>query len=176
MLDILNIDIIEKIYNYLDINDKFNFILCNKTCYKLNNNIQKYKLIFYLNNDYENFYKYLNEYNYENEIRFINKIIGRTFINIPRIKPTRIIEMYDLRFIFELLYNGYCPTKDEIKRLNIHFYIHFYSKIKDSIILNNRKLTIDNIEKDAYLFSLKQEPKIKEEIKKEINWISIHKE
>ena len=26
MLDILNIDLIEKIYNYLDINDKFNFI------------------------------------------------------------------------------------------------------------------------------------------------------
>ena len=84
--------------------------------------------------------------------------------------------MYDLRFIFELLYNGYCPTKDEIKRLNIHFYIHFFSKIKDSIILNNRKLTIDNIERDSYLFSLKQEPKIKEEIKKEINWVSIHKE
>ena len=51
MQDILNIDIIETIYNHLDINDKFNFIFCNKTFYKLNDNLQKYKLIFYLNND-----------------------------------------------------------------------------------------------------------------------------
>ena len=97
---------------------------CNKNCYKLNDNIQKYKLIFYLNNDYEDFYKYLNEYNYENDIKFINKVI-ETFINIPRIKPTSIIEMYDLRFIFELLYNGYCPMKDEIKKIKYSFLYSF---------------------------------------------------
>ena len=93
-------------------------------------------------------------------------IIAKSFINIPRIKPTSVIEMYDLRFIFELLYNGYCPSNDEIKRLNIHFYIHFYSKLKNCIILNDRELTIKNIEKDSYLFSLKQKPRLKEEIKK----------
>ena len=49
MLDILNIDLLEKIYNYLDINDKL--ILSLNKNYKLNDNIQKYKLIFYLNND-----------------------------------------------------------------------------------------------------------------------------
>jgi len=175
-MNILNFDTIDLIFNFLDPRTKCNFILLNHLFY--NNfypKIQKYKLINYINEDYLNFYQTLNENNYTNDIQFINKVIAKTFMNIPTISPSKVVEMYDLRFVFELLYSGYCPTDSDIKIYNVHFYIHFYSKIKNCIILNNRKLTIKNIEKDSYLFSLKQEPRLKDEIKNKLNWTSIHK-
>ena len=90
-------------------------------------------------------------------------------MNIPIIKDSKAYGIYDLRYIFELLYAGYEIKTDDIKIYNVHFYIHFYDKIMKCIVYNNREKTIKNIEKCSYLTSLKQNPKFK----KQKNWISI---
>ena len=172
MIHILNLDIMWLIFEYLEVNDKSSFSQLNRFFYdNFNPEIQKYQLINYVNKDYLKFYQTLNENNYENDIKYIDKVIAKTFMNIPTIKPSMVVEMYDLRYAFELIYNGYCPNDSDIRTYNIHFYIHFYKKIKNCIV-NNRKLTIKNIEKNSYLFSLKQAPKFKEKN----DWTPIHKE
>lgn len=170
-MNILNLDTIDIVFDYLEPKLKYYFTLLNHLFYeRFCPRIQKYKLLNYINKDYLNFYKTLNENNYINDIQFIDKVIAKTFMNIPTIRPSKVVEMYDLRFVFELIYNGYCPNDSDIKLYNVHFYIHFYQKIKQCIV-NNRQLTINKIEKDSYLFSLKQNPKFK----REKNWISIYK-
>jgi len=100
----------------------------------------------------------------------MNKIIIKAFMNIPKIKPSLVVEMYDLRYIFELIYNNYNIKDEDIKRYNPHFYIHFYKKIKNCIINNDRKLTLERIENDSYLYSLKQN-----KFKNNKEWITIQK-
>tara|TARA_Y100001970_G_C14143233_1_gene808372 strand:+ start:826 stop:1341 length:516 start_codon:yes stop_codon:yes gene_type:complete len=171
-MNILSFDTIDIIFDYLDPKLKYYFTLLNHLFYEhFNIKIQKYKLLNYINKDYLNFYKTLNENNYTTDIQFIDKVIAKTFMNIPTIRPSKVVEMYDLRFVFELIFNGYCPNDSDIKLYNVHFYIHFYQRIKQCIV-NNRQVTINNIEKDSYLFSLKQNSKFKDDS----NWISIYKE
>ena len=168
----LSEDILLKIFEYSSIKDKKKLCELNKDFYKLLNPLlQKYKLILFLNNDYLQFYRYLNIYDYKNEYEYMNKIIIKAFMNIPTIKATRICCMYDLRFVFELLYNKYRVKSNDIKIYNTHFYIHFYEKIINCIG-KDRKETIENIEKSKYLFSLKQNPKFKDK-DKNFKWISI---
>ena len=105
----------------------------------------------------------------------MNKIIIKSFMNIPQVWNSSVSCMYDLRYIFELIYKGYGLETDDIKIYNLHFYIHFYKKIIDCIE-NDREKTIKNIEKCPYLFTLKQNPKFRT-TKNGLNfkWISIVK-
>ena len=128
----------------------------------------------YTNKDYPLFYEYLQKYSYKKE--FMDEVIARTFMNIPKIWASRAVEMYDLRYIFELMFKGYALNRDEIKDLNRHFYNHFYQKIRDCLDPDRSK-TLSNIEKCSYLFSLKQDPRMKHNHRnsEDFIWISIYK-
>lgn len=157
-----NKDILEIIFINLPIRERIELIKTNKFFYEnFKKEIQKYKLILYANKDYVNFYHTLNDYKYEDyyEKIYMNKIIARCFMYIPNVWATQTCGMYDLRFIFELIFNGYDLEK-EVKKYNIHFYIHFYKRIKDCLS-NSREKTLLEIEKDSYLFSLKRYPKFR---------------
>ena len=156
------------------IRDKKNFMIINKEYYKiLKKEIEKYKIIKYLNNDYSNFYRILTENHYDlkykSDINILSSVIIKSFMNIPIIKDSKVYGIYDLRYIFELIYSGYEIKTNDIKIYNVHFYIHFYEKIMKCIVYNNREKTIENIEKCPYLTSLKQNPKFK----KQKGWIPI---
>ena len=167
-MNTLSEDILLKIFNSSTIEDKRKLCELNKDFNKLFNPLlQKYKLILFLNNDYLQFYRYLNTYDYSKEYEYMNKIIIKSFMNIPIIKPSKVCCMYDFRFIFELMYNRYRIETDDIKIYNIHFFIHFYQKILNCIG-KDRKETIENIEECNYLVSLKQNPKFKD-----LKWTSI---
>ena len=157
-----NKDILELIFINLPIRERIEFIKTNKFFYKnFKKEIQKYKLILYVNKDYINFYHTLNDYKYEDyyEKIYMDKIIARCFMYIPNIWASYTCGMYDLRFVFELIFNGYDYEK-EIKEYNVHFYIHFYKRIK-YCLSENREETLERIEKDSYLFSLKKNPKFR---------------
>lgn len=163
--------------NIVNIGDKKNLMIINKEYYKiLKKQIEKYKIIKYLNYDYSNFYKILTENHYDlkykSDIDILSKVIVKSFMNIPIINDSKVYGIYDLRYIFELLYAGYEIKTDDIKIYNVHFYIHFYDKIMKCIVYNNRQKTIENINKCSYLTSLKQNPKFKNQKK----WISIKKD
>ena len=164
-----------KIMNNLElVKDKYNLALVNKE-YSLIiiPIIQKYKILKYVNNDYLNFYKVLTEnhydFMYKSDTDILSKVIIKSFMNIPIINDSKVYGIYDLRFIFELLYAGYEIKTDDIKIYNVHFYIHFYDKIMKCIVYKDRKGTIKNIDKCSYLKSLKINPKFKNQK----NWISI---
>ena len=174
-LDSLNEYLVELISNNLtDIKDKRNLCIINKFFYEnMSPMLEKYKLIIYLNRDYLNFYTTLNKYNYSEDIKYMNKLVIKSFMDIPNIWSSNICCMYDLRYIFELMFNGYGLVRD-IKIYNVHFYIHFYQKILDCISID-RKETLDNIEKCPYLFSLKSDPKFKNVIRngRNFKWIPL---
>lgn len=174
----LTFDLIILIMKNIEIiRDKKNFMIINKEYYKiLKKETEKYKIIKYLNNDYSNFYKILTEndydFKYKSDIDILSKVIVKSFMNLPIINDSKVYGIYDLRYIFELLYAGYEIKTDDIKIYNVHFYIHFYDKIMKCIVYNNREKTIENINKCSYLTSLKQNPKFKNQNK----WIPIKKD
>ena len=67
--------------------------------------IEKFKLKIYVNQDYLSFYEYLYRYSYGES--FMDQIIAKAFMNIPKIWPSPVVEMYDLRYIFELIQNNF---------------------------------------------------------------------
>ena len=171
----LSDDVLLEIFNSCEVTDKKKLCEVNKFFYELfTPRIQKYKLITFLNQDYLQFYNCLNEYDYSEEITYMEKVIVRSFMTIPTVWASHSCGMYDLRFIFELMYKGYDIETDDIKIYNLHFYIHFYSRIKQCIA-NTRKETLSNIDKCAYLFSLRKNPKFRKTIKNgpEFEWVSL---
>ena len=170
-----NIDILYNIYINLPIRERIEFIKTNKFLYEnFKKGIQKYKLKSYANKDYVNFYYTLKDNTYEDyyEKIYMNKIITKCFMCIPVIQALHSCGMYDLRFIFELIFNGYDPEK-EVKKYNVHFHIHLYERIKDCLS-DSREETLAKIETDSYLFSLKQNPKFsKKRNIKDFQWHSL---
>lgn len=158
-LENVNIELFAKIMSFTNIKDSYNLLFVNKNISNIiSKEIHKYKILFYLNNDYTKFYEMLNMYNYSQEEKIMDKIIIRSFMRIPNIDMSLVCAMYDLRFIFELMFMGFGRNKEIIKNIcSPHFYIHFYHKL-NSIISSDRKETINRIEKSHYLFSLKQNP------------------
>ena len=103
----------------------------------------------------------------------MNKLVVKSFMNIPTVKHTNICSMYDLRYVFELMFKGYGLETTDIKIYNIHFYIHFYKKIIECIS-EDRGETLAKVEKCPYLFSLKQNPNFKPVSKNgHKSWISL---
>ena len=175
-MDELSNDILLLIFDSLyEIKDKKTMTELNKFYnYLLSPSLRKFKLIKYLNNDYLKFYECLNSNNYSRDIIFMGKVVIKSFMNIPTIWVRRSCSMYDLRFIFELMMKGYGLDTNDIKIYNLHFYIHFYSRIK-KCIANTRKETLSNIDKCAYLFSLRKNPKFRKTSKNgpEFEWVSL---
>tara|TARA_Y100001958_G_C21171863_1_gene503484 strand:- start:154 stop:693 length:540 start_codon:yes stop_codon:yes gene_type:complete len=177
MLNCLNEDTLLIIFKeILFINDKYNFIIINKdNYYLLKKKLIKYKLFYYLNNDYLNFYNLLKNENYSSDEYFMNRIILKAFMKIPILEVSKVCSMYDLRFIFELMFNGYGINSEEIKLISKpHFYVHFYNVILNCLN-DSREKTLKNISNSKFLFSLQKHPKFSESIrsKKDFIWNSI---
>jgi hypothetical protein len=153
MIDHLPNDIILNIFENIDkIKDLINFSQINSLIYKLlGNKLSKIRIINYINNDYYKYYKYL--YTYIYDIEFLQYLLNIAVNNILTVWGNEQNGFYDMRYIFELMYKG-CVL-DEKEYGNKHFYKHFYYKIKDCIIVNNRSQTINNINISFNLTSLK---------------------
>jgi hypothetical protein len=177
MLYLLNEDILLSIFkNVILIKDKYHFVIINQEFYYLlKKELTKYQLIYHLNNDYLNFYNLLQSEDYSNDDSFMDRVILRAFMTVPIIEVSRVCSMYDLRFIFELMYKGYGLDPKEIKLISItHFFVHFYNVILNCLT-SSRKQTLKNISKSKFLFSLQRKPKFSESVrsKKEFIWDSI---
>lgn len=109
-------NIIDIIYNNLNLNDKVNFSSINKHAYSNYKGVNKSRIYEYINNDIKLFKKALNRFNYsQNELLKISKI---AINNIPNVKEKKSGSYqtnginniyncyYDLRYIYELILNG----------------------------------------------------------------------
>ena len=179
MLFLLNDDMLIVLFLRIKfIKDKNNFLQINKYNYRLlKERINKYRLIYYLHNDYLNFYNLLQTEDYSKDKYFIDTVISRAFMRVPILEVSKVCSMYDLRFVFELMYNGYGLDAKEIKLISLpRFYVHFYNVIFNCLS-TSREETLKNISKSKFLFSLQQQPKFCESIrsKKNFRWDSIIK-
>lgn len=138
MLLLLSTDNLNFIFNKLNIIDKKNFILCNTELNKYfgGENLKKYKIEFYIYNDFCNFYKFLNKYSYTEE--YLNTLAIKIIKYIPSIYGCRSSGYYDMRYIFEIMYYGIILENNLVERLNKHFYIFFYKNLKDCFINQNK--------------------------------------
>ena len=156
------IDIIDIIYKKITkLKDKENFYKVNK--FMIENYHEKTKMYYlelYLNIDYLKFYNLLNKYDYEKvDIEYLERICFESFKYLNSytyIYLGNTQKFGDYRFIFELLYKYDIITKYMIEQNYPHFYTHFYPFLEKSIVKNNRKKTIDNINNSDMLFSLKR--------------------
>ena len=122
----LSDDVLLEIFNLCEVKDKKKLCEVNKFFYELfTPKLQKYKLITFLNTDYLQFYNCLNEYDYSKEITYMEKVIVRSFMSIPTVWASHSCGMYDLRFIFELMYKGYDIETDDIKKLISYLFVNF---------------------------------------------------
>lgn len=147
-------DIIDLLLNQLNLKNKINFIKSNKIIYHNFKKIyEKYKIYLFINNDYLIFYNYLKNNYYS--IDDLNDFIKISIRDIPTVYKNNICGFYDLKYIFELFYlnQNNLLLEDEIRNINLHFYIHFYHKLIN-ILNNDRQKCIKNIEKTKYLISL----------------------
>ena len=78
----------------------------------------------------------------------------------------------DYRFIFELLFKYDIINSYMIEQNSPHFHTHFYPFLEKSIVKNNRKKTIENINNSDMLFSLKRKFIPKSE-KNKTQWIHL---
>ena len=156
------IDIIDIIYKKIPkLKDKENFYKVNKSFYKnYHEKTKMYYLEVYLNIDYLKFYNLLNKYDYEKvDMKYLEKICFESFKYLNSyayIYLGNTQKFGDYRFIFELLFKYDIITKYMIEQNYPHFYTHFYPFLEKSIVKNNRKKTIDNINNSDMLFSLKR--------------------
>ena len=160
MLNVINYDILFIIANNLNLKYLKNLSLCNKELYKLlgGDNILKYKIELYLNNDYKNFVYTLIRFNY-NDV-YLNYLLEKAIKQITVIYGTRSCGYYDMRYIFELMFNGANISSHKVKDIDPVFYIFFYKNIKKCINKCNRKKTLKNINKQRMLTSLRNNFKI----------------
>ena len=150
--------IIELIYHKIStFNNKFNFIKINKAIYnKFKNNIKKYKISDYLNENYRKFHFYLMKYDYDKDEEFIQNIYKKAITDIPTVWQNNIMGYLDLRYIFELLYFCNIENERDISLTDQIFYGYFYEKIINIMVKNNRAKTLENIEKGKFLTCLKK--------------------
>ena len=143
----LNYDIMIHILdNINEFVDKINFCKVNKQLYLKNyEGIIKGKIRIYIYNDYNRFYKYLNRFNYT--LNELNELLRYSLIHLSSqtIWMSHQNGTYDLRFIFELLYNNSELNDEEIKKLHKNFFKFFYYSLKQAIVKDNRKLSKYNL-------------------------------
>ena len=154
-------EIINILFNNLtELKDKFYFSICNKELYNYlgGNNILKFQIMQFLNNDYINFYKYLNTYNYD--ILFLNNLAKKAIKEIPAIYGSRSCGYYDMRFIFELMYNKIILKDKIVKSINNNFYTFFYGNLKLCFKNTERNKIIKKVNKQRMLQSLKNNFKV----------------
>ena len=172
------IDIIDIIYKKIPkLKDKENFYKVNKSFYEnYHEKTKMYYLEVYLNVDYLKFYNLLNKYDYEKvDIEYLKRICFESikYLNLYKyIYLDNIRGFGDYRFIFELLFKYDIINSYMIEQNSPHFHTHFYPFLEKSIVKNNRKKTIENINNSDMLFSLKRKFIPKSE-KNKTQWIHL---
>ena len=127
-------------YNLLQTNSYFNKNYGNKNFIERYNH--KIDLSKYLNQDYNRFHNLIKYVNKD----YLHEIFKYSVSKINIVWMNCICGVYDLRFIFECMYNG-CRIEDDLKLKSKHFYKHFYKHILKSIVENDRfktQILIDN--------------------------------
>jgi len=150
----ISFDIIDLIMKKLNLKSKIKFSQINQEIYNdYKNKLIKYKIYNYINYDYLHFYDFLQKYKYT--IHEINEFLEISLKDIPTVYKNNICGFYDLKYIFELLFvnQNHLLTDNEICKLNLHFYKHFYHKMKECLD-KDRENYKNNIEKTKYLISL----------------------
>tara|TARA_Y100000817_G_C16763444_1_gene502725 strand:+ start:30 stop:530 length:501 start_codon:yes stop_codon:yes gene_type:complete len=142
-------NLIYEIYNLLSFNDMIIFSFINNYTYNNYRLKNKNKIFEFLNNDYKSFRKCLQVYKYSiNELNYLAKSSINNINYVTRYDDN--INYYDLRFIFELIYNNYyfenIPITDK-------FLVEAIKYIKKCISFN-RFETAYNIGKVPLLHSL----------------------
>jgi hypothetical protein len=155
-MDINNIyitdDIIKKILDILNLEDKISFTICNKTIYdKYYDNI-KVDIYKYVNNDYKYFKRCINTFKYD---ALTIKTLGLLSIINPNIVWGGYkIKYYDLRYIFELIMKDLDINDIDIENVNTSINIRFMLNILKNCKSFNRFETKNNIQKEPSLKSL----------------------
>ena len=150
----ISFDIIDLIMKKLNLKSKIKFSQINQEIYNdYKNKLIKYKIYNLINHDYLEFYQYL--YNNHFTSPEINELLIISIQNIPNVYKNNICGFYDLKYIFELLFinQNHLLPDNEIKKINPHFFIHFYHKLIKCLD-KNRENYKNNIEKSKYLISL----------------------
>tara|TARA_Y100001935_G_scaffold255594_1_gene269778 strand:+ start:2910 stop:3449 length:540 start_codon:yes stop_codon:yes gene_type:complete len=145
-------DIIDLIFNKLNHDCKISFSQINKYSYNKYKHSIKYLVYNYVNLDYLCFKKCFQKYNYsEEELIQLGNIAIK---NVKTIWGSALSGYYDLRYIFELIYNGldikHSAIVENTNALNLKVIME---KIKQCISWN-RSETINNINNEVMLYPL----------------------
>ena len=135
--------IYEKLYN----NNNIIFSHINNYTYNTFKKINKYKIFTFINNNYKLFRQYLNIYNYSQSD--LNTLGLLSSFNMKTIKSNMLYNYYDLRYIFELVYNN-CVFYTNIIDDKILYIINNIQNCKSF----NKFETILNINRNFVLYSL----------------------
>ena len=152
----LTLDVLELIlYKIINLNDKINFCKIDKELF-INNyeKIMKKRIIKFIYNDYNQFYKYLYCFQYDkNELNELFKY-SLVHLSSKTIWINRTWGTFDLRYIFELLVNGIDLDLDSIKELHSGYFRLFYNEFKQIIVKNNRTESKLNLLNYKSMYSL----------------------
>jgi hypothetical protein len=164
-------DIIFYILDNIDTyRDKINFISTNKSYYHgFIDDLKKYKLIKTINNHYYETCELLDKYEYDSNSSFMDDVLEKTLLHIPTIWSNTTCGFYDMRYIFELMFR-FKFSENEIKRLNTHFFTHFYGRIEECIVKGDREKTLENINEKKMLRCLSYNFKIEKNNKNPFNF------
>lgn len=151
-------NILFNIFRQLPLLDMVRFSHVNRLTYNIFYKLIKNKI--YKISDYKNFYRLINMYKYnENEI---TKLGISSIMSIKTIISSENIKYYDLRYLFELINNGF-NSKD-----NYYKYSDNYEVLKMMImtikrcISFNRFETILKVSSEPILYSLRKNINIKQ--------------
>lgn len=140
-------DILELIFFNCKMKNKFYFSILNKEFYQKfgGDNILKYKIEKFLNNDYNNFCLFLKKYEYDSN--YLNRLAIKSIEELKSIYGYRCGGFYDLRYIFELMMNDIILEDSLVKMINDKFYKAFYKNLKIYYYKDNKKINKINKKK-----------------------------
>ena len=152
-------NILFHIFKQLSLLEMIIFSHINKTTYSKFYNVIKNSIFDYINNDYYKFYKLLNIYKYTEQE--INKLGILSINNIGTITTYTGQEYYDLRYLFELVNNGFNYNDNEYKKSTSNIILLMIKAMKRCISFT-RFETIMKVYNEPILYSLRRNIQIKQ--------------
>ena len=149
-------DLIELIYLKIDprrTHDRLNLIKTNRHLYKkYYNTVVKMNIHKTLNRDYLGFFRFLNTFSYSNKEKSI--LLKGALKNTPVVWDNETCGIWDLRYIFELMYNGaYVDIQTKLS-INQSVTGTMCGRITRCIFPGNRYKTMEALDRDDHLQSL----------------------
>ena len=149
-------DLMESIFLKIDprrTHDRLNLIKTNRHLYKkYYNTVVKMNIHKMLNRNYTAFYRFLNTFSYSNKEKSI--LLKSALKNTPIVWYNRTCGINDLRYIFELMYNGAYVDIKTMLSINEHLVSKMCGKIQKSIYPGDRQKTKAALNRNDHLKSL----------------------